>query len=260
MYTLRMRFLWLSALFVVMTSGCTQSEHSGGKDLFTGSGVTGSTAGSASATGTTGDTSGSQSGTTGSSTGSTASSTPDAPQEKGLNPIQTRPPKDGEEVAVIETAQGRIVVMFFPEKAPNHVENFKKLAKSGFYDGTRFHRVMPGFMIQGGDPNSKNDKREDDGQGGPGYNLKQEFNDLKHVRGILSMARTPDPDGAGSQFFLMHAKYPSLDNQYTVFGRAVIGVDVIDKIVNLDRDGADNPTDNEASRVKSVKLAKWPVK
>lgn len=150
--------------------------------------------------------------------------------------------------------------MFFPEKAPKHVENFKTLVKKGFYDGVRFHRVIPGFMIQGGDPNSKDDDRSNDGIGGPGYSINAEFNDYKHERGILSAARSQDPNSAGSQFFIMHQKYPSLDNQYSIYGRVVTGIEVVDKIVNLNRDPNDNPTDMTANVIKKATLAKWPVK
>src|SRR5580704_19734659 len=111
-----------------------------------------------------------------------------------------------EEVAVLTTNLGDIVLRFHPEKAPEHVKNFKKLVQEGFYDGTKFHRVIPGFMIQGGDPNSKSDDRSIHGTGGPGYKINQEFNDTSHERGILSAARSSDPNSAGSQFFLMHAK------------------------------------------------------
>lgn len=145
------------------------------------------------------------------------------------------------EVAVIETRLGRIVLEFYPEAAPNHVENFQKLAKEGFYDGCTFHRVIPGFVIQGGDPNSKDDDRSNDGSGGPGYTIRAEFNDHKHLRGTLSMARGPDPNSAGSQFFICIAPLPSLDHNYTVFGTVIQGMDVVDQIVNLPRDQRDNP-------------------
>ncbi len=150
-------------------------------------------------------------------------------------------PSMSKEVAVIETDFGRIVFEFLPGKAPGHVENFKKLARSGFYDGTAFHRVIPGFMIQGGDPNSKDDDRSNDGFGGPGYKIKAEFNDVSHRRGVVSMARGSDPDSAGSQFFIVVADSTFLDGQYTAFGRVVEGMEVADKIVNLPRDSNDNP-------------------
>jgi peptidyl-prolyl cis-trans isomerase B (cyclophilin B) len=132
-------------------------------------------------------------------------------------------------------------IAFFPQKAPNHVQNFIKLAKSGYYNGTIFHRVIPGFMIQGGDPNSRNPDRSMHGTGGPGYKVKAEFNSKPHKRGIVSMARANDPDSAGSQFFICVAEATFLDWQYTVFGEVVSGMDVADKVVNMKRDGRDNP-------------------
>ncbi len=136
------------------------------------------------------------------------------------------------EIAVLETSAGRIVLRFFPDSAPNHVDNFKKLARDKFYDGTKFHRVIKGFMIQGGDPNTKKDDVAKWGQGGPGYHIKAEFNDRPHKRGTLSMARAQDPDSAGSQFFICHADVPHLNKQYTVFGEVMDGMDVLDKIAN----------------------------
>src|SRR5262245_8463215 len=134
--------------------------------------------------------------------------------------------------AIIETKFGAMEVAFFPDKAPKHVESFIKLAQSGFYNGTIFHRVIPDFVIQGGDPLTKDkDNIARFGTGGPGYTLKAEFNDIRHVRGILSMARSQSPDSAGSQFFIVLADVPHLDNKYTVFGRVVKGMDVVDKIV-----------------------------
>lgn len=136
---------------------------------------------------------------------------------------------------------GEIVLRFFPDVAPNHVNNFVKLAKQGFYNGTTFHRVIPGFMIQGGDPNSKNPDRSTHGMGGPGYRIKAEFNSRPHKRGTLSMARANDPDSAGSQFFICVADANFLDWQYTVFGEVVSGMEVVDRVVNMKRDGRDNP-------------------
>ena len=159
--------------------------------------------------------------------------------------------KKMQEVAVIETRHGKIVLKFFPDKAPKHVESFKKLAKAGFYDGTTFHRVIPGFMIQGGDPNSKDAKaRHTHGTGGPGYTIPAEFSMTAHKRGILSMARSQDPDSAGSQFFICHADANFLDGQYTVFGETIEGLDVVDKIVNEKRDGNDNPLERVEMKVK----------
>ncbi|MCP9438392.1 MAG: peptidylprolyl isomerase [Nitrospira sp.] len=136
---------------------------------------------------------------------------------------------------------GEIVLRFFPDVAPIHVNNFLKLAREGFYNGTTFHRVIPGFMIQGGDPNSKKPDRSLHGMGGPGYTIKAEFNSKPHRRGIVSMARSNDPDSAGSQFFICVADSNFLDWQYTVFGEVVSGMDVVDKVVNMKRDGRDNP-------------------
>jgi peptidyl-prolyl cis-trans isomerase B (cyclophilin B) len=135
-----------------------------------------------------------------------------------------------DEVAVIETSKGKMVVEFWPKEAPETVGNFKKLARQGFYDGTGFHRIIQGFMIQGGDPNSKNPSAPDLGSGGPGYTIKDEFNTHKHVKGVLSMAHTSAPNSGGSQFFIMDGTAPHLDGQYTAFGRIVQGMDVLDAI------------------------------
>jgi peptidyl-prolyl cis-trans isomerase B (cyclophilin B) len=138
------------------------------------------------------------------------------------------------EVAVIKTSEGDMVVQFWTDAAPNTVENFKKLARQGFYDGTIFHRIVKEFMIQGGDPNSKDPAKENSyGQGGPGYNIKAEFNDHSHDRGVVSMARGPDPDSAGSQFFICLAPVHRLDHQYTTFGKLIKGQDVLEKIGDI---------------------------
>jgi peptidyl-prolyl cis-trans isomerase B (cyclophilin B) len=158
--------------------------------------------------------------------------------------------KMSETSAVIETKFGSITLKFFPDVAPGHVQNFITLAKKGFYDGTTFHRVIPGFMIQGGDPNSKNPDRRTHGMGGPGYTIKAEFNDKPHKRGTLSMARAANPDSAGSQFFICVKDSPFLDRQYTVFGEVVSGMDVVDKIVSQPRDQNDNPNDRVEMKVK----------
>ena len=160
-----------------------------------------------------------------------------------LNYLMTGDAGAGKEVAVIETSLGKIEIEFMEDVAPGHVNNFKKLAKEGFYNGTTFHRVIPGFMIQGGDPNSKSDDRSRHGTGGPGYSIKAEFSDVPHERGILSMARSQEPDSAGSQFFIVMKESSFLDNNYTVFGKVLNGMDVADKIVNSPRDSADNPLD-----------------
>jgi cyclophilin family peptidyl-prolyl cis-trans isomerase len=160
--------------------------------------------------------------------------------------------KMNETKAIIETKFGNIELKFFPDVAPNHVNNFIELAKKGFYDGTTFHRVIPGFMIQGGDPNSKNPDKSSHGMGGPGYSVKAEFNNKPHKRGTLSMARAASPDSAGSQFFICVADAPFLDKQYTVFGEAVSGMDVVDKIVNQPRDSRDNPNERAEIKVKII--------
>ena len=145
------------------------------------------------------------------------------------------------EQVTIKTDFGSIKFSLLPDLAPETVRSFSKLAKSGFYNGTLFHRVIPGFMIQGGDPNTKNSDKSVWGQGGPGYNLKAEFNSRSHLRGIVSMARSTDPDSAGSQFFIVSSDSTFLDRQYTVFGQVTDGIDVVDKIVNLPRDDNDCP-------------------
>jgi peptidyl-prolyl cis-trans isomerase B (cyclophilin B) len=160
--------------------------------------------------------------------------------------------KMGDTKAVIETKFGNIELRFFPDVAPNHVNNFIELAKKGFYDGTTFHRVIPGFMIQGGDPNSKNLDKSRHGQGGPGYTVKAEFNSKSHKRGTLSMARAANPDSAGSQFFICVADAPFLDRQYTVFGEVVSGMEVADKVVSQPRDRMDNPNERIEMKVRIV--------
>jgi len=136
---------------------------------------------------------------------------------------------------------GDIVLKFYPDVASNHVNNFIKLAKDKFFDGTTFHRVIPGFMIQGGDPNSKSQDRSSHGMGGPGHKVKAEFNSRPHKRGIVSMARANDPDSAGSQFLICVADANFLDRQYTVFGEVVNGMDIVDRVVGSKRDSRDNP-------------------
>jgi len=144
---------------------------------------------------------------------------------------EKKPMNTSNEVAVIKTSEGEMVVQFWTDAAPSTIENFKKLARSGFYDGTIFHRIVKGFMIQGGDPNSKDPAKENSyGQGDPGYKIKAEFNDHSHERGVISMARGPDPDSAGSQFFICLAPVRRLDGQYTTFGKLIKGADVLEKI------------------------------
>jgi len=151
----------------------------------------------------------------------------DKPGDMKIDPKKTY-------TATIDTTEGKIVAKLFPDKAPQTVNSFVFLAKEHFYDGTPFHRVIKGFMIQGGDPTGT-------GTGGPGYHLKAEFNDTKHERGILSMARAQDPDSAGSQFFIMHGNAPHLDGKYTAFGKVTEGMDVVDKIANTPTGAADRP-------------------
>jgi peptidyl-prolyl cis-trans isomerase B (cyclophilin B) len=144
-------------------------------------------------------------------------------ENKSMNPSN--------EIAVIKTSEGEMAMQFWTDAAPNTIENFQKLARAAFYDGTIFHRIIKGFMIQGGDPNSKDPAKENRyGKGGPGYQIKAEFNKHKHVRGVISMARGPDPDSAGSQFFICLAAVPGLDGKYTTFGKLIKGEDVLEKI------------------------------
>jgi peptidyl-prolyl cis-trans isomerase B (cyclophilin B) len=151
-----------------------------------------------------------------------------AEEKKEALPMNT-----SNEVAVIKTNEGEMVVQFWTDAAPNTVENFKKLARQGFYDGTIFHRIVKDFMIQGGDPNSKDPAKENSyGQGGPGYQIQAEFNDHSHDRGVISMARSSEPDSAGSQFFICLAPVHRLDHQYTTFGKLIKGEDVLEKIGN----------------------------
>jgi peptidyl-prolyl cis-trans isomerase B (cyclophilin B) len=154
--------------------------------------------------------------------------------------------------AVIETKFGEIELEFLGDKAPGHVKNFLDLARKGAYDGTTFHRVIPGFMIQGGDPNTKDKSapRSRHGTGGPGYTIKAEFNDTSHKRGVLSMARAGDPNSAGCQFFICVADSTFLDRQYTAFGRVTRGIEVADQIVNAPRDSKDNPNERIDMKVR----------
>ena len=153
--------------------------------------------------------------------------------------------------AVIETKFGSITIEFFDDKAPGHVKNFLDLTRKGFYDGTTFHRVIPGFMIQGGCPNTKKypDDKGKHGTGGPGYNINAEFNSTKHARGIVSMARASDPNSAGCQFFIVVKDSNFLDNRYTAFGKVTDGMDVADKIVAVKRDPRDNPFERVEMKV-----------
>jgi peptidyl-prolyl cis-trans isomerase B (cyclophilin B) len=157
------------------------------------------------------------------------------------------------EVAVIKTSEGEMVAEFWPDVAPKTVENFKKLAKSGFYDGTAFHRVIKGFMIQGGDPLTKDEKQQARwGTGDPGYKLAAEFNKKSHERGVLSMARSQDPNSAGSQFFICHGAPKFLDGQYTAFGKLIKGDDVLEKIATTKTLPGDRP--EKRMNVESIKI------
>ena len=154
-------------------------------------------------------------------------------------------------VARMETTAGPIVLELYPKQAPHHVNSFVFLAKEGFYDGVIFHRVIQDFMIQGGDPTGT-------GGGGPGYKLKSEFNSTHHARGVLSAARTPDPNSAGSQFFIMHGDSPHLDNQYTAFGKVIEGMETVDKIATAPKDDNDRPLKPES--IKSIKIEEKEAK
>jgi peptidyl-prolyl cis-trans isomerase B (cyclophilin B) len=162
------------------------------------------------------------------------------------------------EVAVIKTSEGEMVVQFWTDAAPNTIENFKKLAREGFYDGTIFHRIVKGFMIQGGDPNSKDPAKENSyGEGGPSYKIKAEFNDHSHQRGVISMARSSDPDSAGSQFFICLAPVPRLDHQYTTFGKLIKGADVLEKIGDTPvtrNSSGENSTPTKRVVIESIKI------
>ena len=157
------------------------------------------------------------------------------------------------EVAVIKTVAGDMVIEFWPDVAPKTVENFKTLAKKGFYDGTAFHRIIKGFMVQGGDPLTKDDTKQNRwGTGDPGYKIKAEFNERSHKRGVISMARSQDPDSAGSQFFICHGDPSFLDRQYTAFGKLIQGDDVLEKLATTKVGAQDRPDKRQG--VESVKI------
>jgi peptidyl-prolyl cis-trans isomerase B (cyclophilin B) len=161
------------------------------------------------------------------------------------------------EVAVLKTSYGEITLAFWPDVAPATVENFKKLARAGFYDGTAFHRIIKGFMIQGGCPNTKVGETGMPGTGGPGYKIKAEFNKKAHVRGVISMARSAHPDSAGSQFFLVHGDAKFLDNQYTAFGEIIKGDEVLELLANVPTKsggGGEKSTPIERVALESVKI------
>ena len=171
------------------------------------------------------------------------------------------------EVAVISTKYGHMIVEFYPDVAPMHVESFVALANEKYFDGTTFHRVIPDFVIQGGDPNSKLENRSLHGTGGRAgkffgigdendsstWLIPQEFNSIAHEKGVLSMARTNDPNSASSQFFVCHGDPSFLDNNYTVFGKVIQGLEVIDSIANVEKDMNDNPLEKIEMTVKMVK-------
>jgi peptidyl-prolyl cis-trans isomerase B (cyclophilin B) len=157
-----------------------------------------------------------------------------------------------DKVAELHTSAGEIDIRFFPDVAPNHVRNFIDLAEKGFYNGIKFHRVIPGFMIQGGDPNTISGDRSTWGAGGSPNKLKAEFNGVHHARGIVSAARTSDPNSASSQFFICVADAGYLDRQYTVFGQVTKGMDVVDKIVNAPKGNNDQPAN--PTTIESVKI------
>jgi peptidyl-prolyl cis-trans isomerase B (cyclophilin B) len=162
--------------------------------------------------------------------------------------------KTPDEQAVIKTSYGEMTVAFWPDVAPKTVENFKKLARAGFYDGTAFHRIIKGFMIQGGCPNTKAGQKGMPGTGGPGYMVKAEFNAKSHVKGVLSMARSSSPDSAGSQFFIVHGDAKFLDRQYTAFGELVSGEDVLEKIANVPTSGQEKSTPIDRVALESVTI------
>lgn len=174
-----------------------------------------------------------------------AAPAPAAQEEKPMSEYTNK-------VAELHTTSGDIHIRFFPDVAPGHVRNFLDLAKSGFYDNTKFHRVIPGFMIQGGDPNTKTGDPNTWGIGGAEKNIKAEFNSITHKRGIVSMARAQHPDSASSQFFIVVKDSPFLDNQYTVFGEVTKGMDVADKIVSAPKGAQDRP--NSPTSITSITI------
>ena len=175
-----------------------------------------------------------------------------------VNAEEKKPMNSTNEVAVIKTSDGEMIAEFWPEVAPNTVDNFKKLARSGFYDGTAFHRIVKGFMIQGGDPLTKDPAKESRyGTGDPGYKIKAEFNNRSHERGVLSMARSSDPDSAGSQFFICLANVSRLDHQYTTFGKLIKGDDVLAKIGDIEvtmSDSGERSKPTKRVTLESVKI------
>jgi len=166
-------------------------------------------------------------------------------------------PATANETAIIKTSYGEITIGFWPEVAPKTVENFKKLAREGFYDGTAFHRIIKGFMVQGGCPNTKAGVGGMPGTGGPGYQIKAEFNSKAHVRGVISMARSANPDSAGSQFFICHGDARFLDKQYTAFGQLIAGDDVLERLATVptkNGGGGEKSTPIERIAVESIRI------
>jgi peptidyl-prolyl cis-trans isomerase B (cyclophilin B) len=166
-------------------------------------------------------------------------------------------PAPANETAIIKTSYGEITIAFWPDVAPKTVENFKKLAREGYYDGTAFHRIIKGFMVQGGCPNTKVGVGGMPGTGGPGYQIKAEFNAKPHVRGVISMARSANPDSAGSQFFICHGEARFLDKQYTAFGQLVAGDDVLERLATVPTKsggGGEKSTPIERVAVESIRI------
>jgi peptidyl-prolyl cis-trans isomerase B (cyclophilin B) len=156
--------------------------------------------------------------------------------------------------AIIHTTAGDMTVEFWPEVAPRTVDNFLTLSREGFYDKTAFHRIIKGFMIQGGCPNTKPGGKGQPGTGGPGYQIKAEFNNRSHTKGVLSMARSADPDSAGSQFFICHGNASFLNNKYTAFGKVISGEDVLEKIANIPCVGQEGSTPTQRIDITSVEV------
>ena len=170
------------------------------------------------------------------------------------NQVQMKDPVAGTPRAIIHTNYGDMTVEFWPDVAPRTVENFLKLSRENFYNGTAFHRIIKGFMIQGGCPNSKIGARGAPGTGGPGYQVKAEFNNRKHEKGVLSMARSSDPDRAGSQFFVCHGDADFLNNKYTAFGKLVAGEETLNKIAGIACVGQERSTPTERVEITSIEL------
>lgn len=171
-----------------------------------------------------------------------------------LPAFMSTPAQPTNEVAVLKTSYGEITLAFWPEVAPKTVENFKKLAREGFYNGTAFHRIIKGFMIQGGCPNTKKGARGMPGTGDPGYKVKAEFNAKPHVRGVISMARSAQPDSAGCQFFICHGDARFLDRQYTAFGQLTAGDDVLERIASIPCTGPERSTPTDRVEIETVTI------